>query len=175
MSVGTTRIIGKGGPIIDLAMFLAGDISELQASLKIEASKWVYGTGAGAVDVIYADTINLLDAATKTLDLYAGSGDGDLLDIHRQALTMKALKFLFIRNNSADATLLVLGTATTAIPICAAAEDIIKIPPKGSAVLWNDPSAAGLVISTNKDLQLEHDGTGDDSMDVDVVAMGLKV
>jgi len=156
-------------------MFLASDLSELQAPLKIEASKWVYGTGEGAVDVIYADTITLDDAATKTLDLNAGSGDGDLLDIHRQALAMKALKFLYVNNNSADATLLVLGTATTAIPICVAAENVIKVPPKGSTVLWNDPSAAGLVISTNKDLKLEHDGTGETSMDVDIVAMGLKV
>lgn len=173
MSVGNTRITGKAGPIIDLAMFLASDLSELQGPLKIEAPKWVYGTGVGAVDVIYAETITLEDAANKTLDLYSSSGADLLQDIFMQDLTMKALKFLYIKNNSADATLLVLGTATTAIPICGAAEDIIKIPPKGSAVLWNDPSAAGLVISTNKDLKLEHDGTGEASMDVDIVAMGL--
>lgn len=173
MSVGTTRIIGKAGPIIDLAMFLATDLSELQGSLKIEAPKWVYGTGEGAVDVIYAETITLDDAGAKTLDLYASSGVDLLLDIFQQALTMKALKFLYLKNNSADATLLVLGTETTAIPICVDPVDVIKIPPKGSSVLWNDPSAAGLVISVNKDLLLTHGGQGEDSMDVDIVAMGL--
>ncbi len=170
MTVGSNRIAGHAGPVIDLKAYLAGDLSEQQVPVLLNNAGWIYGTGAGAVNVIYADTITLADAATETLDLFAS---GSLLDIFGRALTLSALKFLCIVNNSADATLKVLGTAVTAVPICEDPSDIIKIPPGGSAVLWNDPSAAGLVVSTNKDLKLEHDSTGSDSMDVDVFAMGL--
>lgn len=175
MSVGTTKITGKAGPIIDLAMYLATDLSELKGPLKIEAPRWTYGPGINQVQVIYADTITLDhtgDDSTKTLNLSAGTGDNALLDIFKQALTMSKLKFLFIENNSDEKTLHVLGTASTAIPICVDPLSIIKIPPKGSSVLWNDPSAAGLTI-TSKDLLLAHDGAGTKTIDVDVVAMGL--
>ncbi len=170
MSTGSTRIAGQAGPVIDLKAYIAGDLSERLAPVLINNKGWTYGTGAGAVNVVYADTITLADAANTTLDLFAS---GSLLDVFNIALTMTALKFLYIKNNSADATLLVLGTAVTALPICSDPSDIIKIPPGGDVILWNDPSAAGLVVSTNKDLKLEHDGTGANTMDVDVFALGL--
>ena len=169
MTVGTTRITGKAGPMMDLAMYLATDLSELAGPLKVEALRWIYGTGAGAVNVIYADKITLADGANTTLDLYAS---GTLLDIFKQDLTMTALKFLYIMNNSADATLLAFGGSSADIPVLADPSDIANVKP-GGHILWTDPSAAGEVITTNKNLKLEHDGTGSDSMIVDVIAMGL--
>jgi len=169
MSVGTTRITGKAGPLIDLAMYLATDLAELKGPLKIAAAKWTYGTAAGAVNVIYADSVTLADGANTTLDLYAS---GSLLDIFKQALTMEALKFLYIKNNSDDATLKVFGGASNDIGIVADTSDIVEIPPGGD-LCWSDPSAAGLDITTNKNLKLEHDGTGESDMVVDVIAMGL--
>jgi len=169
MTVGTTRISGNAGPMIDLAMFLATDLSELKGPLKIAAPKWTYGTGAGAVNVIYADTITLANAGNDTLDLYAS---GALQDIFKQTLTMEAIKFLYLKNNSADASLLVGGGVSNDLDIFADTSDqeIIK---QGGTKTWTDPSAAGLDITTNKNLYIEHDGTGSDSMDVDVIAMGL--
>jgi len=169
MTIGTTRITGKAGPMMDLAMYLATDLSELAAPLKVDAVRWIYGTGAGAVNVIYADAVTLADAGTDTLDLYASAA---LLDIFKQALTMTALKFLYLKNNSVDATLLAFGGSTADIPVLADMTDIVKIKP-GGHFLWTDPSAAGLVITTNKNLKLAHDGTGSSSMIVDVIAMGL--
>lgn len=171
-----TRIIGAAGPLIDLVKYLDAELGEICKKLNIAPSQWTYGALAKQVEVIYADTITLAQpnggGETVTLDLFSSEAP-ELLDIFNRALTMTALKFLYIKNNSADATLKVLGTATTAIPICADPLDIIKIPPGGDAILWNDPSAAGLLISTNKDLKIEHDGTGEATMDVDIVAMGL--
>jgi len=174
MTIGNTRLIGHAGPQIDIKAFLAGDLAENQVPILVNNIGWTYGTGADAVNVIYAKTITLVQpnggGETVTLDLYES---GTLLDIFNRVLTMTALKFLYIKNNSADATLLVFGGASADIPICAVNTDVVKIKPKGSAILWNDPSAAGLDITTNKNLKLEHDGTGESSMDVDVIAMGL--
>lgn len=172
MSVGTTRVSGNAGAMIDLAMFLAGDLTELKGPIKIATPKWIYGTGAGAVNVIYADTITLADGANTTLDLYAS---GSLLDIFKQDLTMTALKFLFLRNNSEDATLLAFGGLANDITVLTGmtTENVVLNIKPGGHICWSDPSDAGLVITTNKNLKLEHDGSGSSSMDVDVVAMGL--
>ena len=171
MSIGVTRIAGQAGAVIDLKAYLAGDLAELSAPVLVNNVGWSYGTGANAVNVIYQDTVTLADGANDTLDLYA-SGAGELLDVFNRALTMEALKFLYIKNNSADASLLVFGGDATDIGILGGATEQLTIPP-GGHFLWIDPSAAGLDLTTNKNLYLEHDGTGEDTMDVDVIAMGL--
>lgn len=169
MAVGTTRITGNAGPAIDLQAFLAGDLSERRVPVIVSNFGWTYGTGANAINIVYADTINLGDGANTTLDLFAS---GTLLDVFNRVLTLEAIKFIYIKNNSDDATLLVLGTAVTALDICSDKSDIIEVKP-GGVFLWLDPSAAGLDCSVNKNLKLEHDGTGSDSMDVDVIVGGL--
>ena len=178
MTVGTTRIMGKAGPIINLAMYLATDLSELAGPLKIEAPKWEYGTGAGAVDVIYADTITLAKSGVATLDLYASSGEDLLLDIFQRALTMEALKFLYIQTRTvdeevpADATLKLFGGEALDIEICGGATEIVVVPP-GGAFLWTNPTQAGLDITENMNLYLKDDGSGAAGMKVDIIAMGI--
>jgi hypothetical protein len=169
MVVGTTRIIGKAGISIDMTHFLQGDLLETSAPVKASPAKWTYGTGAGQVNIIYADTTTLADGANTTLDLFSS---GTLLDIFQRALTLSALKFLHIKNNSADATLKILGTAVTGLDIVTDPSDIIEIAP-GGEFYWSAPTAAGIDLTTNKDLKLEHDGTGSSTMDVDVIAGGL--
>lgn len=166
-----TSISGKAGAVFDLIYNLDVELSEdLRAHLKIEASRWSYGTGASEVNVVYADTITLADGANTTLNL---KDSGSLLDIFKQALTMTAIKFLYIKNNSADATLKVGGGASLDLDIFAATSDILLIKPGGDAILLNDPSVAGVSVATNYNLKIEHDGTGEDTMDVDVIALGL--
>lgn len=169
MTVGTTRIVGKAGPLIDLVHFLATDLSELPAPLKIAAQNWTYGTGANQVNAIYADQTTLADGANTTLDLYAS---GSLVDVFNQTLTMAAIKLLYVKNNSADATLYIGGGASVDLLIFKATSDIIDIPP-GGTFMWTGPTAAGVVTSTNKNLKIEHNGTGGSTMAVDVVAFGL--
>jgi len=107
---------------------------------------------------------------TETLNL---KDSGSLLDIFKQALTMTAIKFLYIKNNSADATLKVGGGDSLDLDIFAAKTDILNIKPGGCAIPLCDPSAAGVSVATNCNLKLEHDGTGESSMNVDVIALGL--
>jgi len=154
---------------IDLSLFKAGDLAESKAKLLYSAFGWTYGTGANQVQIIYADTVTLADGANTTISLY---DSGTYLDIFGTALTLSSLKFLYIKNNSSDATLLVGGGASADLDIFAATSDILNIKP-GGVFVWIDPSAAGTVCSTNKNLKIEHNGTGTSSMNVDIIAMGL--
>jgi len=169
MTVGSTRIAAQAGPVIDIAAYLAGDLAETKVPVLVNNLGWTYGTSANQFEIVYADTVTLADGANTTVDLYAS---GSYLDVFGQALTMEALKLLYIKNNSSDATLLVGGGASVDLLIFADTSDIIKIPP-GGTFLWTDPSAAGIDLTTNKNLYIEHDGTGSSSMNVDIIALGL--
>lgn len=127
------------------------------------------GDGADEADVIFHDTRTLADAATETLDLYAS---GALLDPLNVALTMETLKVLFLYNKSTDASLLVGGGAALDMGILADTSDVLTIPP-GGKFLWTAPDATGLDITTNKNLKLEHDGTGTSTLTYDIIAIGV--
>lgn len=128
-----------------------------------------FGTGANQINVLYHDNITLADGANTTLNLY---DSGTLVDSFGVALTMSAVKFIYVRNNSTDATLLLFGGNSADIPVCSDPTDIIKVKPSQD-FLWKDLSASGTVITTNKNLKLAHDGTGTSTMSVDLIIGGL--
>jgi len=170
MSIGTTRINGNAGPSIALTSFLAGDLSEIRVPAIVNAQGWSYGTGASAVNIVYADTIALTDGSNTTLDLFAS---GSLLDIFGRALTLGSIKLLYIKNTSTDSTLLVGGGASNDLDIFAATSDIMNISAGGS-MIWTCPTAAGIVTTANKNLKLEDDGSGGaGTKNIDVIVMGL--
>jgi len=168
MAVGTTRIHGRAGVEMNIVHYLAGDLSEEFERIPLSAGSWTYGTGANQVNCVYAANTTLADDGTDTINLYSGG----LLDVFNRTITMSSLKFLYIKNNSTDATLEVLGTAVTGLDIVKDPTDIILVKP-GGYFLWVDPSAAGTVMTTNLSLKLLHGGTGTSSMVVNVIAMGL--
>jgi hypothetical protein len=126
------------------------------------------GTGANQANMIFHDQRTLADAANEVLDLYAS---GTLKDPLGTVLTMAKLKFLFIKNGSADANLLI-GGATTPVGLFNVATDVLKLPP-GGQFEWTAPNAAGLDLSTNKNLKLAHDGTGSSTLTYDIIAIGI--
>jgi hypothetical protein len=168
-AVGSTRTSGTAGAAISLNAYLAGDLSEAHVPITVANTSWEYGTGAGAVNVIYAEKITLGDGNNVTIDLYAS---GTYTDVFNRALTLSALKVLYLKNNSTDATLNVFGGASLDVGILAATNDILAIKP-GGTFIWVDPSAAGLVTTTNKNLKITHNGTGSSTMAVDVIVLGL--
>jgi hypothetical protein len=146
------------------------DLSEVSNKINInQPFNFTYGTGANQINVLYQDTLSLADGANTTLNLY---DSGTLTDAFGVALTMEALKLLYVKNNSDDANLLLLGGNSADIGICSNATDQIIIPP-GGVFVWINSSAAGLDITTNKNLRLAHDGTGSTAMDVDILIGGL--
>ena len=169
MSVGTTRIMGNAGPALDLTAFLAGNLTEMQVPVILNSMGWTYGTGENQVNVVYADTVPLTDGQTIVMDLNAS---GTYLDVFTGALTLEAVKLVYIKNNSADATLEILGSGAASIMICKVNTDVIVIQP-GGTFMWIDPSASGLDCNPAVEFQLTHPGTGDDGVNVDVIIMGL--
>lgn len=128
-----------------------------------------YGTDASEANVVYQDQITLTDGSNTTLNLY---DSGTLKDTFGNDLTMEAIKFIYIKNNSEDATLLIGGGDSLDVPLTTDPAAAIKVPP-GGIYTFVDSSAAGLDITTNKNLKLTHDGTGSSDMAVDIVIGGL--
>jgi hypothetical protein len=170
MSVGTNRIIGNAGPLIDLKAWIPGDLAETNAPLMVSNIGWTYGTSANQVNIIYADTIVIADGGNTTLDLNAS---GTLLDIFGRALTLDAIKFLYVKNRSTDSGLTIGGGVALDLDLWSDTSDK-QIIPSGGIYVWADPSAAGVDCSVNKNLYMVDDGTGAaGNKNFDVIAMGL--
>ena len=168
MTVGTTKIIGHAGPALSLTAFLAGDLTEIQVPVLLNNIGWSYGTGANAVNVVYADIVPLNNGQTIVMDLNAGA----YRDVFTRLLSLEAVKLVYVKNNSADATLEILGSGANSILICKANTDVIVIQP-GGTFMWIDPSASGLDCEPAVEFQLTHPGTGAAGVNVDVIIMGL--
>jgi hypothetical protein len=125
------------------------------------------GTGANQANVGYAATRSLALGANEVLDLYAS---GTLLNLRKDVLTMAALKFLFVRNLSPTQALLI-GGGTTPVGLFANASDIMTLPALGTTI-FHDPSAGGIVLTTNKNLKFEFGSTGA-THTYEIIALGL--
>jgi len=169
MTVGTTRLQGNAGASIDITAFLAGDLTENRVTALVNNLGWVYGVGANAVQIVYADTVPVPDGTPVTLNLY----DGSLLDAFGRALTLKAIKLLYIKNTSTDSGLTIGGGGAADLLIFVETTYKMYIPP-GGVFLWSCPSAAGVVTVARPNLYLLDDGTGAaGDKNIEVIAMGV--
>jgi hypothetical protein len=145
------------------------NLSTLADRLSINrALELTNGTGANQANVLFHDQRTLADAADETLDLYGGA----LQDALKNTLTMEKLKVLFLRNTSAEASLLIGGAGTTPIDLFADAAGVFKQRP-GGVFLTTAPDANGIVLTTNKNLKLAHDGTGTSPLVYEIIAIGV--
>lgn len=126
------------------------------------------GSGANQAQVLFSDIRTLADGANEVLDLYAS---GSLLDNLGVALTLTRLKVLYLKNLSTDANLLV-GGGTTPVGVFADASDILTLPP-GGIFIYTAPNATGLLLTTNKNLKLEHNGTGTSTLSYEIIVIGI--
>lgn len=168
MAIGTTKIIGQAGPASSLTAFLAGNLTEMQAPVLLNNMGWSYGTGANKVNVVYADTVPIGFGATVVMDINAGA----YLDVFTRLLSLEAVKFVYVKNNSADATLELLGSGANSLLICNVNTEKIILQP-GGIFMWIDPSASGLDSNPAVEFQLTHGGEGADGVNVDIIIMGL--
>ena len=169
----TTDLTGRTGVIIELKNVeaLATKIEEVLDELNIRTSiKWSFGTGVKQCNVLLHEKLTIAAAGNQTLNLY-DTGGSALQDAFGNDLTMEAIKFLFIQNRSTDLYIDVFGGGTNDLLILTGTTDEVRIPPLGF-FLWVDPSAAGIVTTSNKNLKfLVAAGSG--NAIIDVVAMGL--
>ena len=124
------------------------------------------GTGVNKGNRCFAETITIGDGLNDELDVQA------LTDGFGNALDFDIIRALYIYNTSADATLIIGGAAGTQLDIFGdQASDKLHIPP-GCEFMMTWPTAAGLDVTTNKDLKYEHDGTGTSDLLFDIIIVG---
>ena len=165
----SSDLTGRTGVKVDLKNVKALDLNEVLDELGIDCSiKWTYGTGANQVNVLFHDKRTVAQGASETLDL---NGGATLKDAFGDALTMDAIKFLYIKNTSVDLTVSVFGGGDNDLLIMGGTTDAQQLPP-GSFMLWACPTAAGIVTTVNKNLKLAV-SAGSGSAIIEVVAMGL--
>ncbi len=122
------------------------------------------GTGANNINVMWRDQRGIAAEATETLALH----DGTLTNGLGNAVTMDALKAIYVKNTSTTLTLSIGGVAT-GVPLQSDPETItIDIPP-GGELLMTAPNATGWDVTTNEDLKMTAEaGTGTLTYDIAV-------
>lgn len=166
----STNLTGKTGIIIDLRNINDLALSDVIDELSIDTNiKWSFGELAKQAEVLYHDKISVIQAGSETLNLYSSSNG--LVDAFGVPLTMKAIKFLYIKNTSPVLTVSVFGGSALDLLIMSGMTDSMQLPAE-SFMLWACPTAAGIVTTTNYNLKLAA-SAGEDVALVEVVALGL--
>lgn len=176
----STNLTGRTGVVIDLKNVndLAKKLDECLDELSIDTSiKWSFGEVLKQVEVLFHSKRTIPKTETKTLKLYDSSGEaGDLIlkDAFGDPLTMKAIKFLYVKNSSQKLTVSVFGGANGLLIMSGVTPPVetMQLEP-GGFMLWACPTAAGIVTTTNENLKLTVSAGDEDNAIIDVVAMGL--
>jgi len=173
----TTDLTGRTGVIINLknVELLATKLDAVLDELNIDTGiKWSFGQAAKMCDVLFHEKLTIAAAGNQTLNLY-DTGGSALQDAFGNDLTMEAIKFLYIKNTSEDLDIEIFGGGSDDLLLMtpAAAENVdkLKISP-GGFFLWADPTAAGIVTTSKKNLKFLV-GAGSGNAIIHVVAMGL--
>jgi len=165
----STDLTGKTSIIIDLKNIKDLDLNKVLDELGIDTGiKWTFGTGINQANVLFHDKRTIAQGASETLDLYES---GTLKDAFGDALTMEAIKFLYVKNTSEDLIVSVFGGGVLDLLIMSGTTDSYQLPP-GSFMLWACPTAAGIVTTVNKNLKLTV-SAGSGSAIIEIVALGL--
>jgi len=166
MAADSTGLVGNSNVVLNIQNKKALDLNNTLDTLNINTGvAWTFGTGANCGNLLWHDSRST-DATGETINVY----DGSEKNAFGTALTMEAIKLLYIKNTHASLTLEVLGGSSADIAICANNSDIIEIPP-GGFLLWVCPTAAGIVTTTNKNLKLASKTAG--TITYDIVMLGL--
>lgn len=163
----STNLTGKSNIVISIENAKDLDLNTILDTLKISTGvDWSFGTGANQANLLFHDS-DSTDDTGKTINVY---DSGSLVTAFGDALTMEALKVLYVKNTHASLTLEVFGGASNDVDILADTSDILEIPP-GGMFLFIDPSAAGLVTTSNKNIKFAAKTAG--TITFDYAIMGL--
>jgi len=163
-----TALSGRSGIqiTIDSSQVDAAKLAATLDKLPInDGVDWTFGTGANQVNLLYHATLTAVDDQAA-VDI-SGS---DIQDAYGDNCDFAALKLLYIKNTDATEDLKLGGGVSADIGIFDDTSDILLIPP-GGFFLWINPSAAGLDVTTNKNLLIQAESA---HVTYDIVMMGLK-
>ena len=158
---GGSRIVVDIQNIKNDAAKLAKTLDALSINTGIN---WSFGVGINQANLLFHDS-DSTDDTGKAVNV----NDGSLKTAFGDQVTMEALKMLYVKNTHATLSLEVLG-GSTPLAICEDPSDIIVVPP-GGWILWVDPSAAGIVTTSNKLLKFASVAAG--TITYDYAIMGL--
>ena len=127
------------------------------------------GVEANQADGFFHDERTLADGANETLDLT----DSSLTDKLGEPINFSKLKALVIVNTSIDACLLIGGAVSAQMALFNAVTEKLKLRP-GGVFMFLCPDLAGVDISVNAKLKLEHDGTGTSTLIYRIMALGVQ-
>lgn len=169
-----TALTGNSNVVMNLSNQNAVDLGTILDPLNINTGiAWTYGEDVNQVDTVFHDSRSAVDAG-ETLHLHTGAVDAApnlLKDAFGNVITFDCIKLLYIKNNSTSLTLNILGTATTAVLICANPLDIIELQP-GGILFLTCPTAAGIDVSTDEDDLLLAVKGGSGTINYDIVILG---
>ena len=111
-----------------------------------ESITWTFGTGDNQVNVLWQDSRSTDDTG-ETLALF----DGALTDIYGNTMTIANMKILYVKNTHATLILELFGNTSLDWLIVSGTTDAVEIKP-GGHFLFIAPTAAGVDLSTNKNL-----------------------
>ena len=162
-----TALTGKTGASIHIEYSGTAEIATPKLVLsRLSLISWTYGTAVNQINCLFQDQRSTDDTG-ETLDLYAS---GSLTDCFGNALTMEALKFIYVKNTHASLILELMGNAANDLLILSGTTDALEIPP-GGEFYWSAPTAAGIVLTTNKNLFIAATTSG--TITYDIIAGGL--
>ena len=157
-----SALTGKTGVSLFLEYLGAAEIGTPKVVVsRFSPVSWTRGETASAIEVIFQDQ-RTTDNTGETLNIY---DSGTLLDCFGNALTIDALKFLYLKNTHATLVLEVFGNAAADLLILSGTTDALEIPP-GGEFYWSGPTAGGIVTSTNKNLFIKSKTAGTISYDI---------
>lgn len=163
-----TALSGRSGIqiTIDSKQTDAAKLADTLDKIGINAGvDWTYGTGANQVNMMYHATLTATNAQAA-VDI-SGSA---IQDAFGDNCDFSALKLLYIKNTDLTEDLKLGGGVSLDLDILDDTSDIILIKP-GGFLLWIDPSAAGLDVTTNKNMLIQAETA---HVTYDIVLMGLK-
>lgn len=169
----STNLTGRTRVVIDLKNVkdLAPRIDETLDKLGIDTGiKWSYGEGEKACNVLYHAKHTITGGNQETLDILLGATG--LFDAFGDALTLKAIKLLYVKNTSALHKLSLFGKGGSDLLIMGGTTDKVVLQEEGF-FLWACPTAAGVDCTSNKYLELTA-GAGEGDAIIEVVILGVK-
>lgn len=166
-----TALAGNSNVVINISNQNTVDLSTILDRLNINTGiAWAYGEDVNQVDTVFHDSRST-DNTGETLHLHTGYVDlveAQLIDAFGNTITFDSIKLLYVKNTHASLTLSILGTAITAVKICADPTDVIDIHP-GGFLLIVCPTAAGIGFTTNDDLLIKAKTAGTISYDIAIL------
>lgn len=125
------------------------------------------GAGAGAADLVWADSRPISPSATDTLDLA-----GSLTGLLGGTVTFARIKGLFVAAAASNVTnITVTRPATNGVPLMSAVSSGVPVKP-GGIFSWYDPSAAGVVVTAGTGDLIDFVNSGATTANYDVVIIG---